>query len=50
MDMNTKKAAYEAPEVVKHGSFEQLTEAGATGPAIDADFPNKTPVSDLTFS
>lgn len=44
------KIAYEAPEVIVHGSFEEITAGGREGGFTDADFPAHTPFSSITFS
>lgn len=44
------KADYVAPELIDAGLFEEITEGGATGSTLDANFSAGTPVSDLTFS
>jgi hypothetical protein len=41
---------YETPSLEKIGSFEELTLGGASGSALDADYPAGTPFADLTFS
>jgi hypothetical protein len=41
---------YQAPVLVRHGSFADLTLGDATGTKLDATFPAGTPFSDLTFS
>lgn len=43
-------SAYEAPEVVTLGSFEDLTQGTSSGAFTDAFFPAHTPRGDLTFS
>jgi len=48
-ESNTKKA-YEAPCVVEYGSLQAVTAGSATGNFLDQDFPDGTPVGDLTFS
>jgi hypothetical protein len=48
--MDTKKVAYEAPEVVAHGSFEQITAGGHAGSKLDAAFPADTPIFEVTIS
>lgn len=44
------KAEYETPELIDAGLFEEITEGGANGSVLDANFSAGTPVSDLTFS
>ncbi len=44
------KQAYEAPQLIELGAFEELTQGSSTGGFLDADFPAGTPVPDLTFS
>lgn len=41
------KTAYEAPEVVELGSFEEMTQGNASGTRTDASFP--TPGAVATF-
>jgi hypothetical protein len=50
MDKTTDKKAYEAPQLVVHGSLEDLTQAGKNGGFLDADFSAGTPKGSLTFS
>lgn len=45
-----QKIAYETPEVVKHGSFEEITAGNSTGSSLDKTFPQGTPFNQLTFS
>lgn len=44
------KVAYQAPEVVNLGSFEDITAGSKGGEALDASYPVETPKSQLTFS
>nr|WP_315051108.1 lasso RiPP family leader peptide-containing protein [uncultured Brevundimonas sp.] len=48
--MSNEKTVYEAPAMTSLGSFETLTQGGASGTRLDATFPTGTPFSDLTFS
>ncbi len=41
---------YEAPELIKHGSLEALTQGASDGNLTDKVFPTNTPKSQLTFS
>jgi hypothetical protein len=41
---------YTAPDVVDYGDLTALTAGSADGAYTDADFPVKTPKSDITFS
>jgi hypothetical protein len=44
------KVGYETPAIADYGDLVELTAAAATGNFLDADFPDGTPVADLTFS
>lgn len=44
------KKSYNAPTFQDLGSFESLTKAAGMGDFTDAQFPNNTPFSELTFS
>jgi len=44
------KRAYDAPSVVEYGTLQAITAGSATGNHLDQDFPDGTPVGDLTFS
>jgi hypothetical protein len=52
MSRGTESApgAYEPPRVVDYGSLVELTAGQIDGNYLDADFPEGTPKSDLTFS
>ena len=39
------KTVYETPEVIELGSFEELTQAKATGANIDGTYPAGTPAA-----
>ncbi|MCV6597067.1 MAG: lasso RiPP family leader peptide-containing protein [Mangrovicoccus sp.] len=41
---------YIKPQVVLHGSVENLTQAGKTGTILDACFCAGTPVTEITLS
>ena len=41
---------YTRPSLELIGSFESLTQGGATGSVLDATFPVGTPFDELTFS
>jgi hypothetical protein len=41
---------YVSPRLTKYGAVEDLTSGQAEGGALDADFPNNTPMDELTFS
>ena len=47
---NTQKKSYEAPQLKKVGSFEEVTQGAKGSVALDASFPVGTPPSALTFS
>ncbi len=47
---NAAKKQFVAPVLIEYGKFEELTQGGTKGGSLDADFPNNTPFSDLTFS
>jgi hypothetical protein len=44
------KKVYEAPALVELGAFEEMTQGGVSGGALDATFEDGTPFDDLTFS
>jgi hypothetical protein len=44
------RAPYERPILRFHGSIEKITKGGVGGSALDADFPIKTPLDQLTTS
>ena len=50
MQNNTNQHRYEAPVLRREGSVRELTFGQNTGNFLDANFPNNTPFSDLTFS
>jgi hypothetical protein len=44
------KEPYKKPKLVVHGDVKAITQGGANGEFLDADFPRFTPKGDLTFS
>jgi hypothetical protein len=44
------KTAYTRPRLVVYGRLEEITQGGADGSALDADFGQGTSTDDLTFS
>jgi hypothetical protein len=44
------KVSYETPSIADYGDLVELTAAGQVGDFLDADFPDGTPRSELTFS
>jgi hypothetical protein len=47
---DSAQLAYEAPRVLDYGSLTDLTAGQIDGNFLDADFPEGTPKSELTFS
>lgn len=45
-----QKAPYETPVLIRHGTFEEVTQANSDGQRTDAAFPNDTPLSGFHFS
>jgi hypothetical protein len=45
-----KRAAYEKPCLVVHGTLEEITHGTDFGESLDADFPAGTPRGELGFS
>lgn len=51
MKTSVEKATYETPQLVQHGSLEQVTQHASAGGFTDAGFPlPNVPIADLTFS
>jgi hypothetical protein len=49
-DTVRNKEPYKKPKLVVHGDVKAITQGGANGEFLDADFPRFTPKGDLTFS
>ncbi len=48
--MDIVKKTYNTPELTVYGDVREITQGGASGLALDADFNAGTSFSDLTFS